>query len=86
LDVHQGMFNAAPPSQDDARHRHRRLCEASRAALASAEFRQILDALKSRCEAAPVITVPRPQTDITFDSNRERTEGWTFEPIGNVFA
>jgi hypothetical protein len=67
--------------------RHRHIREASRAALASAEFRQALNELKARCEAAAVNKFAlRPLTDIAFDSDRERIEGWALEPIGNVFA
>lgn len=74
-----------PPFARDTRHRLIR--EASRAALASAEFRAVLDGLKSRCEASTRHRIAQPrQTDIAFDADRERAEGWVFEPIGNVFA
>lgn len=81
-----GMSNAAASLEDDRHTRHRRIREASCAALASAEFRQFLDELKARCEAARLNPVVRPQTDIAFDTDRERAEGWAFEPVGNVFA
>jgi hypothetical protein len=82
-----GMSNVAAASlENDRRNRHRRICEASRAALASAEFRQFLDELNARCEAVRLKPVLRPQTDVAFDSNMERAEGWAFEPIGNAFA
>lgn len=81
------MPDVPPNSAALARQtRHRRIREASLAALASAEFRQVLDELKARCEAAPATAIRRPQADIAFDSDRERAEGWAFEPIGNVFA
>lgn len=71
----------------DLRHeRHRRLCEASRAAFSSPEFRQALDDVKARCTAARLPGKRRLATDIAFDCDRERDEGWAFEPIGNVFA
>jgi hypothetical protein len=66
--------------------RHRCIRDASRAALASAEFRQAIDDLKAQCEAARAGIIARALTDIAFDSDRERAEGWAFEPIGNVFA
>jgi hypothetical protein len=69
------------------RERHRRIREASEAALASAEFRKALDDLKARCAAARRPYRPAgPVSDIEFDFEQERTEGWALEPIGNVFA
>jgi hypothetical protein len=66
--------------------RHHRIREASNAALASAEFRRALDELKARCAAAALKTASHRTTDIAFDSDSERAEGWAFERIGNVFA
>lgn len=83
----RGMPNVTAVSLEHHRRtHHRRICDASRAALASPEFRQFLDELKARCEAARLRPDMRPETDIAFDSNMERAEGWAFEPIGNVFA
>ncbi len=73
-------------TEDLRRDRHRHIREASIAALASPEFQRALAELKSRCAAARSAVCTRPQTDIDFDSDRERAEGWAFEPIGNVFA
>lgn len=67
------------------RERHGRLCEASRAAFASPEFRRALDELKARCARARALP-PRRKTDTEFDTEMEREDGWAFEPIGNLFA
>lgn len=72
-------------NEESRRERHRLLCEASSAAFASPEFRRALDELKVRCALART-TLPRRKADIQFDTDKEREEGWAFEPIGNLFA
>ena len=71
--------------RETAERRHRALREASAAALASPEFRSVIDGMKERA-AAQRRQFPVTASDAQADHDHESREGWANEKIGNAYA